>query len=109
MKACKVVKTWAKTSVQNLVRHKSGRYYARTFSGGNEKWTSLRTDILEVAKAKLREHVGEADKVASARKASARGKMSMGDCALIFAERVALGQGLPGRAKKPRKINRHPS
>lgn len=52
-------KTWSKTNAQNLMRHKSGRYYARIFAGGKEAWKSLRTDILEVAKAKLREIAGE--------------------------------------------------
>ena len=36
------------------MRHKTGRYYARLFIGNKEKWVSLRTDILEVAKAKFR-------------------------------------------------------
>ena len=52
-------KTWAKTKVQNLVRHKSGRYYARTFGNNKEVWKSLRTDHLSVAKARLAEHLRE--------------------------------------------------
>jgi hypothetical protein len=40
-----------KTKVQNLVRHKSGRYYARAFSNNKEIWKSLRTDHFSVAKA----------------------------------------------------------
>jgi len=50
MSASKSVKTWTRTSVQNLVRHKSGRYYARLFSDGKETWKSLKTDLIEVAK-----------------------------------------------------------
>ena len=46
---------WNRTSVQNLVRHKSSRYYARVFANGKETWKSLKTDLLEVAKIKLRE------------------------------------------------------
>ena len=30
------IKTWEKTKVQFLVRHKSGRYYARLFLNGKE-------------------------------------------------------------------------
>ena len=52
------VKVWNRTSVQNLVRHKSGRYYARVFANGKETWKSLKTDLLEVAKVKLREISG---------------------------------------------------
>ena len=48
-------KTWEKTKVQNLLRHKSGRYYARTFANNKEIWKSLRTSHLSVAKARLAE------------------------------------------------------
>jgi len=34
-------KSWEKTKVQDLVRHKSGRYYARTFGNNKEIWKSL--------------------------------------------------------------------
>jgi integrase len=46
-------KRWTPTRVQNLVRHKSGVYYARIRIGGKETWRSLRTSLLEVAKARL--------------------------------------------------------
>jgi integrase len=46
-------KTWAKTRLQNLLRHKSGRYYARAFAGGKEVWKSLKTSHFSVAEAKL--------------------------------------------------------
>jgi integrase len=50
------MKTWTKTKIQGLMRHKTGNYYARLYLGNKEKWVSLRTDILEVAKAKFRTH-----------------------------------------------------
>jgi integrase len=53
------MKTWQKTKVQNLVRHKSGRYYARAFSNGKEIWKSLRTDHFSVAKSRLAEFLKE--------------------------------------------------
>ena len=31
-------KVWTKTGKDNLVRHKSGRYYARVFGNGKEVW-----------------------------------------------------------------------
>ena len=52
-------KSWEKTKVQNLVRHKSGRYYARTFANNKEIWKSLRTDHFSVAKARLAEFLRE--------------------------------------------------
>src|SRR5262249_19951715 len=51
----KTTKTWQKTRLQNLVRHKSGRYYARAFANGKEIWKSLRTSHFSVAQAKLAE------------------------------------------------------
>ena len=59
MKQRKPTKTWEKTRVQNLVRHKSGRYYARAFAGGKEVWKSLKTSHFSVAQAKLAEFMKE--------------------------------------------------
>jgi integrase len=55
MKAESTVKTWAKTRLANLVRHRSGRYYARAYAGGKEVWKSLKTSHFSVAEAKLAE------------------------------------------------------
>jgi integrase len=48
------MKTWNKTKVQGLMRHKSGRYYARVFVGDKEKWIPLKTNLLSVAKARMK-------------------------------------------------------
>jgi hypothetical protein len=55
VKAETTVKTWKKTKLQNLVRHKSGRYYARFYLNGKEVWKSLKTSHFSVAEAKLAE------------------------------------------------------
>ncbi|GAA5132253.1 hypothetical protein GCM10023213_00070 [Prosthecobacter algae] len=47
------VKTWEKTRVQNLKRHKSGGYYARLFLNGKEVWKSLKTKHFSVAEARM--------------------------------------------------------
>jgi len=49
----------AKTRKPNLLRHKSGRYYARAFAGGKEVWKSLKTSHYSVADAKLAEFLKE--------------------------------------------------
>ena len=59
MKPCKPTKTWEKTRLGNLVRHKSGRYYARAFAGGKEVWKSLKTSHFSVAQARLAEFLKE--------------------------------------------------
>ena len=77
------VKTWEKTSQQNLVRHKSGRYYARTFGNNKEIWKSLRTTHFSVAKARLAEFLREQreKQVATANQSSAK---------MTFAEALAI-------------------
>jgi integrase len=59
VKQRKPTKTWERTRLQNLVRHKSGRYYARAFAGGKEVWRSLKTSHFSVAQAKLAEFLKE--------------------------------------------------
>lgn len=48
-----VPRTWNRTSVQNLVRHKSGKYYARVFANGKETWQQ--GDRIKIAIADLRD------------------------------------------------------
>lgn len=83
MKARKQTKTWRRTRQQNLIRHKSGRYYARAFGGSKEVWQSLKTSHLSVAKARLaeflkqhRERVGKGNGAVSA-------KMTFGEAATV--------------------------
>ena len=63
MKARKSTKTWQKTRKPNLLRHKSGNYYARAFNGGKEVWKSLHTSHYSVAEAKLAEFLKEHRKI----------------------------------------------
>jgi len=42
-----------------LLRHKSGRYYARAFAGGKAVWKSFETSYYSVAEAKLTEFLAE--------------------------------------------------
>ena len=69
MKSCKDPESapsedpvWTPTSVQFLYRHRNGRYYVRTFAHGKEKWTSLKTNLLSIAKNRMREHIDAAEK-----------------------------------------------
>ena len=55
MKQPKRTKTWERTRLQNLIRHRSGRYYARAFADGKEVWKSLKTSHFSVAEARLAE------------------------------------------------------
>jgi integrase len=59
VKECRPTKRWERTRLQNLIRHKSGTYYARAFAGGKEVWKSLKTPHFSVAQARLAEFLKE--------------------------------------------------
>jgi integrase len=83
VKERKPTKTWERTRLQNLVRHKSGRYYARAFAAGKEVWKSLKTSHFSLAKARLVEFLKEH----RARVANGNGE---GSAKMIFGEAAAI-------------------
>jgi len=83
MKSESTGKTWEKTKLQNCVRHKSGRYYARLFLNGKEIWKSLKTSHFSVAEAKL----AELQKEHRERKAS---EVDPGDARMTFGAAATL-------------------
>jgi len=87
MKA-EIDKTWEKTRLQNLGRHKSGHYYARLFLNGKEIWKSLKTAHFSVAEAKLsvvkREHHQRKGRVVDASSA----KMTFDTAAALHLNRI---------------------
>ncbi len=92
MKPSATEKTWNKTRRPNLVRHKSGKYYARIFANGKEIWKTLRTAHLSIANARLKEILRE---VPNGRNSSARDtspKMRFGEA--LELHRVSLGQNV---------------
>ncbi len=82
------VKTWEKTSQQNLVRHKSGRYYARTFGNNKEIWKSLRTSHFSVAKARLAEFLREHREKQAAVASEPSAKMKFADALAIHLQNL---------------------
>src|SRR5213595_1214781 len=83
MKERKQTKTWERTRLQNLVRHKSGRYYARAFAGGKEVWKSLKTSHFSVAQARLAEFLKEHRQRVSNGNGEGSAKMTFVDAAEI--------------------------
>src|ERR1700746_3333693 len=77
------MKTWERTRLQNLIRHKSGRYYARAFAGGKEVWKSLKTSHFSVAEAKLAEFLKEHRERRSNGNGEVSAKMTFGEAAAI--------------------------
>src|SRR5438132_6992699 len=83
MKLRKSTKTWEKTRLKNLVRHKSGRYYARAFAGGKEVWKSLKTSHFSVAQARLAEFLKEHRQRITNGNGEVSPKMPFGEAAAI--------------------------
>jgi integrase len=83
VKQRKPTKTWERTRLQNLIRHKSGRYYARAFAGGKEVWKSLKTSHFSVAEARLAEFLKEHRERRSNGNGEVSAKMTFGEAAAI--------------------------
>jgi len=89
MKPHKSTKTWQKTRKPNLLRHKSGRYYARAFASGKEVWKSLKTSHYSVAEAKLAEFLKEHRERASNGNGEVSAKMSFDEALKIHQQNQA--------------------
>jgi integrase len=83
VRQCKPTKTWERTGHRNLIRHKSGRYYARAFAGGKEVWQSLKTSHYSVAQARLAEFLKEHRERASNHNGGVSAKMTFGEAAAV--------------------------
>ena len=83
MKRQKTGKMWQRTRHQNLIRHKSGGYYARAYANGKEIWQSLKTSHLSVAQAKLAEFLKEHRERVSNGNGEVSAKMTLGEAAAI--------------------------
>ena len=108
VKPSKNLKTWEKTKVQNLVRHRSGRYYARMFGNGKQRWKSLVTAVLEVAKCRLRDVLKADTERAYIPREPSAGRMTMAGAIAILETEIAASRPVrPPQKKSPSKIRRH--
>ena len=89
MKLRKSTKTWQRTRKPNLLRHKSGSYYARAFAGGKEVWQSLKTSHYSVAQAKLAEFLKEHRERVSDGNGEVSAKMTFGEALRIHQQNQA--------------------
>lgn len=76
---------WVKAPVSNLVRYKpSGIYFARAKIAGKLIRQSLKTDVLSVAKSRLRDLLGTEQQRVSRQKTIEVGKMTFDDALEIY-------------------------
>jgi integrase len=80
----KTVKTWEKTRVQFLLRHRSGAYYARCYAGGKEHWKNLDTSHFSVAHARLPDALKELRSAVAKNPDFGKRRMTFGDAAGVF-------------------------
>src|SRR5687768_16012634 len=99
----KPVKTWTRTNIGNLIKHRSGRYYSRLFVGGKQRWRSLGTKVLEVAKAKLREEQRAQGKIVPIVTHARSGRMTMDAAITVLRNEIEAKLAMP-RSKKKRMI-----
>jgi integrase len=97
MKAQKT--TWKPTRLQNLYRHKSGRYYARAFVGGKEVWQSLGTTLQSVAEVKLGKFLEHYRGVRRKGKRIGSAKMTFNDAAEIHLANIERRIGVKKRTR----------
>jgi integrase len=91
---------WESTPVQNLIRYRpSGTYFARFKVGGKLIRQSLETAVFSVAKQRLPEKIREHRSHHESVKAFANGKMTVGDAARVYLEKVDSSVSLKPRSK----------
>jgi integrase len=93
-------KTWEKTRLQHLIRHKSGRYYARAFGDGKEVWKSLKTSHFGVAEAKLAEFLKEHRKRVKNGDGEVSAKMTFGEAAAIHLQNLDDDRSIKPRTRQ---------
>lgn len=77
-----------KTRVQNLMRHKSGHYYARFYLNGKEGWKPLKTSHFSVAEARLATALKENREHRKRDVDTANAKMTFGEVATLHLQHV---------------------
>jgi integrase len=99
VKQRKPTKTWERTRLQNLVRHKSGGYYARAFASGKEVWKSLKTSHFSVAQAKLSEFLKEHRQRVNNGNGEVSAKMTFGEACAIHLRNLDDNSGIKPRTR----------
>jgi hypothetical protein len=84
------VKTWEKTRLSYLVRHKrTGGYYARAYAKGKEVWRSLKTKHFSVAESGLAKFLKTHRERRKAQAQASSAKLTFGAAAEIYRRRLA--------------------
>jgi len=92
---------WERTAVQNLFRYRPpGTYFARFKVGGKPIRQTLETSVFSVAKQRLPDKMREYRSRHESIKAFANGKMTVGDAAEVYLQKVNAKISLKPRSKQ---------
>ena len=84
------VRTWEKTRLSYLVRHKrTGGYYARAYANGKEVWRSLKTKHFSVAESRLAEFLKTHRETRNTQAQASSAKLTFGAAADIYRRRLS--------------------
>jgi integrase len=98
-------KVWQPTAVQNLVRYApSGTYFARFRVGGKLVWKSLKTTTFSVAKQRLPDTLRDHRSKIESLTAFAEGKMTVGNAADVYLQKVRASISIKPRSKDYREL-----
>ncbi len=96
-------KTWQRTKTPGLLRHRTGRYYARFSASGKTWFEALKTDVAEVAKIRFSEAKLRVVKTRKTKRKISDGIAKMGDLALLMRQRIDQRTGV---SEKTKELNR---
>jgi hypothetical protein len=100
VKTVNAPKYWEKTRLNNLVRHTNGRYYARLYRNGKEKWQSLKTSHFSVAEVKFAELQKEHREHPHAIFEASNARMVFGEASRMHQQRLDGDTNLKRRTHK---------
>ncbi len=81
----------------------NGTFYARTYSNGREKWTSLKTKVKSIARKKLAELLSEHHETQYARQDVEAGSATVGQLVQVYLERQKLRTDLRKSSKEVKR------
>jgi len=91
--------TWKRTRIQNLVRHKGGKYYGRFWINGKEVWKALKTSHFSIAETRLAEHKKELKRVLKAPVDTANANMTFGEAVELKKANIAANVAIKRRTR----------
>lgn len=103
MSVSKKKTVWQRTSVQNLLRNRrSGQYYARYTISSKQKWFTLNTNVLSVARLRLADKTSEIERLRGTSFNVKSGKAKLDDLIEVYKARTQVNSEIKPATVKAR-------